>query len=72
MCAACISSINQHCYEGERGMLIKQSKIAESVPILLAKILVMIQCTGGIWYITMSPLGTRTEYMAERTGEYPH
>ena len=26
MCAACISSINQHCFEGERGMLIKQSK----------------------------------------------
>ena len=26
MCAACISSINQHCFEREKGMLIKQSK----------------------------------------------
>ena len=26
VCAACISSITQHCSEGERGMLIKQSK----------------------------------------------
>ena len=26
MCAACISSINQHCFEGERGVLIKESK----------------------------------------------
>ena len=26
MCSACISSINQHCFEGERGVLIKQSK----------------------------------------------
>ena len=26
MCAACISSINQHCFKEERGVLIKQSK----------------------------------------------
>ena len=26
MCVSCISSINQHCFEGERVMLIKQSK----------------------------------------------
>ena len=26
MCAVCIFSINQHCFDGERGMLIKQSK----------------------------------------------
>ena len=57
MCAAYISSINQHCFEGERGMLIKQSKkyckcsrlLAEIVAAFKNGISVLLTITYGVF-----------------------
>ena len=45
MYAAFISSINQHCFEGERRVLIKYSKSTASVQRLLAEIVVAVSQT---------------------------